>query len=54
MMFRYAESLTRQFKNHGLNTPIQTDIKIGNYIDVMITLEHGLYYPFRIPSHQPL
>ena len=51
---RIRKDITRQFKTHGLNITIQTNLKIVNFLDVTFNFNNATYYPYRKPNDHPL
>ncbi len=51
---RIRKDITKQFKQHGLNITIQTNLKIVNYLDVTFNLKNASYYPYKKPNNNPL
>ena len=46
--------ITKLFKEMGLNLPIQTNLKIANFLDVTFNLLDGTYKPYKKPNDNPL
>ena len=48
---RKRKAIIKLFKECGLNTTIQTNLKIVNFLDVEMNLDTGTYRPYRKPDN---
>ena len=51
---RIKKDITKFFTNLGLRITVKTNLKIVDFLDVILNLSNGRYSPFRKPNDHPL
>ena len=51
---RFRKDIIKIFADLGLKIIIQTNLKVANFVDVMLNLSTEKYYPYRKPNDRPL
>ena len=51
---RIRKQLIKCFKDHGLGITVDTNLQVTEFLDVVLDLRNGKYYPYRKPNDPPL
>ena len=51
---RIRKQLIKCFKDHGLGITVDTNLQVTEFLDVVLDLRNGKYYPYRKPNDTPL